>query len=115
MQQITLYHNPRCSKSRQALELLISHGCKPLVIEYLKTPLKEEELRSLMHHFTLDEFIRKDEPRFKELGLSLDKKENIIQALLIEPILMQRPIILYQNKAVIGRPPERVLELINKD
>ena len=111
MQQITIYHNPRCSKSRKTLELLQNKGFQPVIIEYLKTPLNQEQLNSLRAHFTLKEFVRTDESVFKTMGLSLDNEAQILQAMLKEPILMQRPIVTYKDKAVIGRPPEKVLDL----
>jgi arsenate reductase (glutaredoxin) len=112
MEQITLYHNPRCSKSRQALELLQKKGLQPTIVEYLKTPLDMEQLKRLRAHFELKDFVRTNENIFKELGLSLDNETQILQAMLKEPILMQRPIVTYKDKAIIGRPPEKVLELI---
>ncbi|KTD71165.1 MULTISPECIES: arsenate reductase (glutaredoxin) [Legionella] len=111
MQEITIYHNPRCSKSRQALELLQSKGFKPVIIEYLKTPLSLEQLNVLKKHFMLKDFVRTDEHVFKELGLSLDNETQVLNAMFKEPILMQRPIVTYKDQAVIGRPPEKVLEL----
>ncbi|MBL7481207.1 arsenate reductase (glutaredoxin) [Legionella bononiensis] len=111
MQTITIYHNPRCSKSRQTLELLQSRGLDPRVIDYLKTPLDESQLHQLRSHFTLNEFVRTNEPVFKDAGLSLENEDQIIKAMAKEPILMQRPIVIYKGKAVIGRPPEKVLEL----
>ncbi|KTD63747.1 oxidoreductase [Legionella santicrucis] len=113
MQKITIYHNPRCSKSRQTLELLQNKGITPIIIEYLKTPLNMQQLKVLRAHFTLKDFVRANEPIFKELGLSLDNEDDVLQAMLKEPILMQRPIITCKDKAVIGRPPEKVLELLD--
>ena len=111
MQTITLYHNPRCSKSRQTLELLQNKGLKPVVIDYLKTPLDVAQLQQLRSHFTLNEFVRTNEPFFKEAGLSLEHEDQLLEAMAKEPILMQRPIVTYKDKAIIGRPPEQVLEL----
>ncbi len=112
MEKVTIYHNPRCSKSRQALEILHSRGINPVVIEYLKTPLNIEQLRQLQAHLPLKDFVRTNEPVFKELGLSLDNEELVLQAMVKEPVLMQRPIVTLKNKAVIGRPPENVLALL---
>lgn len=112
MEQITIYHNARCSKSRQALEILHSKGIAPTVVEYLKTPLNMEQLQQLRAHFALQDFVRSSEPIFKELGLSLDNEEQLLQAMVKEPILMQRPIVTGNNKAVIGRPPENVLTVL---
>lgn len=113
MQTITIYHNPRCTKSIQVLELLQGRGIHPVIIDYMKTPLNEEQLKLLKSHFSLEDFLRSNEPVFKTLGISLDDEKSILQAMLTNPILMQRPIIVYQDKAVIGRPPEKVLELLD--
>ncbi|WP_454784265.1 arsenate reductase (glutaredoxin) [Legionella sp. WA2024007413] len=113
MQKITIYHNPRCSKSRKTLELLQSKGYEPIVIEYLKTPLTLEQLSSLRAHFDLKDFVRTEEPVFKEHGLSLDNEAQVLQAMRTNPILMQRPIVTYKDKAVIGRPPENILRLFD--
>jgi arsenate reductase len=112
MNHFTIYHNPRCSKSRQALEILQSHSIHPTIIEYLKTPLNLDEIMKLRSHFDLKDFIRQDEAIFKELELNLNNETDILHALLKEPILMQRPIITYGEKAIIARPPEKVLALI---
>lgn len=112
MSQIRFYHNPRCSKSRQALALLQEHGENPEVIEYLKTPLNLEQLKQLQRSFSLKDFVRTNEKTFKELNLSLDDEEKVLTAMLEHPILMQRPIAVSQDRVIIGRPPENVLELL---
>lgn len=114
MQHVTIYHNPRCSKSRKALELLQLHGINPTIIEYLKTPLDIEQLRTLLAHFDLKDFVRTNEPIFNELGLSLDNETQILQAMTKEPILMQRPIVTCNDDSIIGRPPEQILTLLDK-
>ncbi len=114
MKSFTIYHNPRCSKSREALNILKQHHIEPIVIEYLKTPLNIEQLNALRAHFDLKDFVRCDEPIFKERNLSLDNENELLKAMVEEPILMQRPIITYDKKAVIGRPMEKVLELIEQ-
>ncbi len=111
MQDITIYHNPRCSKSREALKILQDKGIEPVIVEYLKAPLSLEELKALRVHFELKDFVRTNESAFKALGLSLANEDAVLKAMVSEPKLMQRPIVTVQNKAVIGRPPERVLEL----
>ncbi|CAM4375081.1 MAG: putative protein YfgD [Legionella sp.] len=111
MQAITIYHNPKCSKSREALALLQEKCLEPTIVEYLKTPLNKEQLTELRAHFALKDFVRANEPIFKELGLSLENEEQVLEAMLKEPVLMQRPIVTYKGKAIIGRPPENVLEL----
>lgn len=113
MQKITIYHNPRCSKSRQTLEILQNKDFELVIIEYLKTPLGMEQLKTLRSHFDLKDFVRTNEHVFKELGLSLDNEAQVLEAMLKEPILMQRPIVTFKDRAVIGRPPEKVLELFD--
>lgn len=114
MNHFTIYHNPRCSKSRQTLEILQSHGIHPVIIEYLKTPLSLKEIIKLRAYFNLKDFVRYDEPIFKELKLTLDDEAAVLQAMVKEPILMQRPIVTLSEKAIIARPPEKVLTLINE-
>lgn len=114
MNQFTIYHNPRCSKSRQTLEILENNGIHPTIIEYLKTPLSLEEIQKLRAHFELKDFVRQDEPIFKELNLSLNNETQVLQAMVKEPILIQRPIVTYGDKVVMGRPPEKVLALISE-
>jgi len=110
-QQLTIYHNSRCSKSRQTLELLQSKGYEPLIVEYLKTPLNLEELKCLRAHFELKDFVRSDEQLFKQLNLSFDREEELLKVMVKEPLLLQRPIVTLNGRARIGRPPEKVLEL----
>ncbi|KTD64090.1 arsenate reductase (glutaredoxin) [Legionella spiritensis] len=111
MQTVIIYHNPRCSKSRQALAILQNEGIEPVIIDYLKTPLDINELKRLRSYFDLEDFVRTAEPVFKEQGLSMDNEIQILQAMVKQPVLMQRPIVTFKNKAVIGRPPENVLQL----
>lgn len=111
MQIITIYHNPKCSKSMQTLELIKEKGFNLVIIEYLKTSLNANQLKALRSHFTLDEFVRTNESIFTELGLTLNNEEQLMEAIVKHPILMQRPIVIYKDRAIIGRPPEKVLEL----
>lgn len=113
MNYFIIYHNPHCSKSRQSLSILLNHGIHPVIVEYLKAPLSMEELKKLRLHFDLKDFVRYDEPIFKELNLTLDDEAAVLHAMVKEPILMQRPIVVYGAQAVIARPPERVMELMN--
>lgn len=113
MSYFTIYHNQKCSKSREALKLLQSHHIQPVIVEYLKHPLSFEQLKKLRSHFDLNDFVRSNEPIFKELKLSLDDENAILHAMTETPILMQRPIVTYGEHAVIGRPIENVLTLIN--
>jgi len=116
MKKITIYHNPRCSKSRQALQLLLDNQQQPNVIEYLKTPLKESEVTSLLRCLGLParDVIRKNEQPYKDLALSNAtlSEQQLIKAIVDHPILLERPIVVIGNKAIIARPPETVLELL---
>tara|TARA_B100001146_G_scaffold198945_1_gene188722 strand:+ start:274 stop:612 length:339 start_codon:yes stop_codon:yes gene_type:complete len=110
-----IYHNPRCSKSRQSLALLRKNGEEPEVIEYLKTPLDEVALRDLFAKLGLEahEVVRTKEEPYEQLALSPDSsEEEVIAAIVKYPILMERPIVVKGNSAVIGRPPENVHELL---
>ena len=116
MSNFTIYHNPRCSKSRHALELLKDNGINPKVVLYLQTPLSEKELVLILKKLNLEakDLLRKGEAEFKELKLSDSSKseEDLIKVMINFPKLMERPIIINRDRAVIGRPPENVLEII---
>lgn len=116
MATITLYHNARCSKSRQALALLQANGEKFTTVEYLKQPLSATQLRQLLKQCQCEptDFIRHNEAAFKSTGLdkhSLSSKD-VIAAIANDPILMQRPIVSHAGKAVIARPPEKSLDVL---
>ncbi len=116
MSQITLYHNPNCSKSRGAKEILEGRGVQFEVVEYLKTPLTADRIADLLSALGGDpaELVRKDS-HFKELGLEAGNYQSAeaVAALLAEhPKLMQRPVAVLGDKAVIARPSERVEELL---
>ena len=110
MKTLTIYHNPRCSKSRQALEILKSHNIDPTIVEYLKTPLNLEQLRELRSFFDLKDFVRTNEPAFTQFQLSLDDEIGVLDAMINEPILMQRPIVTSGDKAIIAREPAKLLK-----
>ena len=112
--QVTLYHNPKCSKSRQALELLQNNGINPIIIEYLKTPLNLEQITQLRSHFDLKDFVRNNEPVFKAFNLTLADESKVLQAMVEEPILIQRPIVICGDIAIIARPPEKILALLSE-
>jgi arsenate reductase len=110
----TLYHNPRCGKSRQTLELLRSRGIEPVIVEYLKTPPDAGELRRILDLLGLTprELLRKREAAEAGLddpGLSDDA---LIAGMVANPITIERPILVAADRAVIGRPPEAVLTLL---
>lgn len=113
---ITIYHNPRCSKSRQTLALLQERGIEPVVIEYLKTPPDAATLKSLLGKLKLSarELMRTKETAYKENGLADPQLSDtaLIRAMVEEPVLIERPIVVNGKKAVIGRPPENVLNII---
>ncbi len=114
MPQLRIYHNPRCSKSRQTLALLRQHNFEPEIIEYLKTPLTESDIKQLL--IWLDcpasSLVRKKEATFKELNLESADERCLIKAMSTHPVLIERPIVVKGQRAIIGRPPENVLELI---
>lgn len=108
-------HNPRCTKSRQALALLEEKGASVTVRKYLEEPLSESEIRSLVTLLGVRpiEICRKGESVYKELGLGPDMKDaEVIGHMAANPILMERPILVKGEKARVGRPPENILEII---
>jgi arsenate reductase len=116
MSKITIYHNPRCSKSRQALQMLRDRGIEPLVVEYLKQPLNEQQLKRLLKQLgiTPRELLRKKEAEYRALGLDDSElsSDMLVKAMVEHPILIERPIVVADGKAVLGRPPEAVLEMV---
>lgn len=115
MDSVTLYHNPRCSKSREALRLLEEAGYQPHVLEYLKTPLSYETLAELSDLVGgARQLIREQEPEYSELFLAdvtLDER-HLLEAIQAHPRLLQRPIVVTADRAVIARPPELALSLL---
>ena len=112
---IKIYHNPRCSKSRQTLEILQHAGQQPEVIEYLKTPPTASELRDLLQKLNLkpEQLLRKGEQLYKDKYKNQQLTDKELIAIMAEnPVLIERPIVVKDNKAVLGRPPENVLELL---
>ncbi|UII20448.1 arsenate reductase (glutaredoxin) [Fulvivirga ligni] len=112
---LTIYHNPRCSKSRQALQIIEENGADVEVVEYLKTPLSKAQLKEVVDKLGVEpqELIRKGEAIYKEefKGKELSDDEWL-QAMADHPKLMERPIVVKGDEAVVGRPPESVKELI---
>ncbi len=112
----TIYHNPRCSKSRQTLQLLKDHGVEINIIEYLKTPPSIEELDNILQKLGMEprQLIRTKEPEYHANNLddkTLDKL-TLLTSMVRHPILIERPIVVADGKAAIGRPPEAILDLL---
>ncbi|MFS0826201.1 arsenate reductase (glutaredoxin) [Pseudomonas phoenicis] len=116
MTELTLYHNPRCSKSRSALALLEARGLAPTVVRYLDTPPDAATLRALLARLGLGarQLLRTGEDAYAALGLADPAltDEQLIAAMVEQPILIERPILVAGDRAVIGRPPENVLEIL---
>ena len=113
---VKIYHNPRCGKSRQTLQLLKEQGIEPEVIEYLKTPPSVQELDDILQKLGMEprELMRKNEAEYKANDLddaALDR-QALITAMVNNPILIERPIVIANGKAAVGRPPEAVLAIL---
>jgi arsenate reductase len=112
---LKIYHNTRCSKSREACSILQDKGVEFETIEYLKTPPTQKEIKGLLKMLDMkaQDIVRKGEPLYKEKFADKKLSESEwVKALVENPILIERPIIVKGNKAIIGRPPEKVLELL---
>ena len=105
-----IFHNPRCSKSRATLNIIIENNIKPSITLYLENPLSEEEIRIIIKKLdtTANNIIRKNEDIYKKLNLKDADEETLIKKISENPILLERPIVVRGNKAIIGRPPENV-------
>ena len=115
MSLVTLYHNPRCSKSRNTLALLKENSVNPEVVLYLDTPPDTRELEALLKKLglTAAQLVRRGEDAYKTSSLNKDSDdEEILAAMVKYPKLIERPIVVKGSRAVLGRPPENVLELI---
>lgn len=116
MSDVTIYHNPRCSKSRQTLELLQQQGIEADVIEYLETPPDADQLEHILALLNLDprELLRTNESEYREQGMDNPDltREQLIALMVQYPKVIQRPIVIKDGKAAIGRPPETVLEIL---
>jgi|TARA_B100001105_G_scaffold142899_1_gene114548 arsenate reductase len=114
--KVTILHNPRCSKSRNSLALLKEQGIEPDVRLYLENPPTEDELTSILEMLAISakDLLRRGEPEYKELGLGNQNlsEQQLIQLMIKHPKLIERPIVIAGGKAVIGRPPEQVLNLL---
>ncbi len=113
---VTIYHNPRCSKSRQTLALLREHGIEPDIVEYLKTPPAASELKRIIDQLGLSprQLMRTGEAEYKANGLADESlsDQTLIEAMCNHPRLIQRPIVIAGHQARIGRPPESVLDIL---
>lgn len=116
MDQVTIYHNPRCSKSRQALAILSGQGIEPEIVLYLQTPPTETELRALLKKLGLkaEDILRKGEDEYiSHIAPSGEISEDQLISLMVRhPKVIERPIICKGEKAVIGRPPEKILSIL---
>lgn len=111
---LTIYHNPRCSKSRQTLALIEENNQEVTVVEYLKTPFTKEQIINILSYLSIEPIamMRTKEAEFAEQNLKGADNETLINAMVNTPKLVERPIVVKGNKAIIGRPPENVLTLI---
>lgn len=114
-EQIIIYHNPRCKKSREGLNILKENGINPEIVEYLKTPPSEEELGNILEMLDMKplELIRKNEKIFKENYKGQDHTDKEwIKIMAENPKLIKRPVVIKKNHAVLGRPPEKIKNLL---
>jgi arsenate reductase len=115
MSTVTIWHNPRCSKSREALALLEETGTEADIVKYLEETPSENEIRDVLKKLGIGarDLMRTKEDLYKELGLrEVDDEEKLIAAMAANPKLIERPVVIMGDKAVIGRPPEKVVEFI---
>ena len=113
---VTIWHNPRCGKSRETLKLLENKGIAPRIVRYLDDTPSEEELRKVLKMLGIAprDLMRTKEAVYKELGLkTVDDEAALIKAMVEHPKLIERPVVIKDGKAVIGRPPERILSLLS--
>jgi arsenate reductase len=116
MSEFTIYHNPRCTKSRATLALLEENGVTPEVVLYLENPLTVSEIKSLLKKLGMSgaDLVRRGEAEYKEAGLTKESSEaDIVAAIAAHAKLLERPIVVRGDRAIVGRPPENVLALIN--
>ncbi len=113
---VTIYHNPKCSKSRQTLELLTQKGITPTIIKYLESPPSADQLRDILSRLELSprQLMRKKEDEYAELDLDNPSlsDDDLIACMVKHPVLIERPIVLTNDRAALGRPPEQVLDIL---
>ena len=118
MSEFTIYHNPRCSKSRQTLALLQERGIAPDVVEYLVNPPDADRLRGLLDCLGMRarQLLRRGEEDYKSLNLADEQlsDDDLVAAMVKHPKLIERPVVVRGERAVLGRPPENVLELLDQ-
>lgn len=115
MQEITIWHNPKCSKSREAMEIVQDNKCETKVVKYLEESPDKNQIKTLLKMLGISprELMRTKEDIYKELNLENEKSdEALIEAMAKHPKLIERPIIIKGNKAIIGRPTERIAEFL---
>ena len=113
--QVTIYHNPNCSNSRKALEIIRAHGIEPHIVEYLKTPLTPQKLRHLIReqlHVPVRDVMRTQEPAYADMGLDGADDDTLMCAIAAHPILLNRPIVTSDKGAKLCRPGELVEGLL---
>ena len=116
MSKLTIMHNPRCSKSREALKILEENGINAEIVKYLETPPTKEEIKELLKMLGINarDLMRTKEDIYKELKLKdVDDEEKLIEAMAEHPRLIERPILIKDGKAVIGRPPSKIIDFLN--
>lgn len=117
MSSTTIWHNPRCSKSRQTLQLIRDRGVEPTIVEYLKTPPSAAELADALTKLGIEPraLIRKKEAPYEELSLADERRSRaeLIDAMVENPVLIERPVVFVGKRAVLCRPPENVLALLD--
>ena len=117
MQKISIYHNPKCSKSRQALDIIIKKNIKPEIILYLDKSFSVNELKNIISKLGIQarDLLRKGEDEYKKNNLQnlKLKEDDLIKIMIKYPKLIERPIIIFDNKAIIGRPPEKIFDFLS--
>jgi arsenate reductase (glutaredoxin) len=114
-EDVIIYHNPKCAKSRETLQLLRDHGVEPQVVKYLEDPPSPQRVLDFIEMLGVEpiELLRSKEKEYKKLGLSAQSSKNdVARAIAAYPVLLERPIVVRGGKARLGRPPERVLEIL---
>ena len=113
---VTIWHNPRCSKSRQTLALLRERGMEPEIVEYLKTPPAAGELEAVLDMLGIEprDLMRRKEAAYREAGLDDPAlgRDHLVEAMVAHPVLIERPVVLSGGRAALGRPPENVLAIL---